>query len=957
MHQEVSTPAPRPTTGPAHLIASPLVGRAAEIGLLRAALDDALAGDACAVEVVGEAGIGKTALLDDLSRTAGSAGAVVLRGRAAEFERDRPFGPMLGALDGYPHGLDSAEPVQRHVALDAIRSLLATQSRERPVVVLIDDLHWADRATVELVESLMHRPPRGRVLLVVAYRPRQRDSAVSAGILRAVAGGQIRRVAVGPIGVDDAATILTGHRSRSEVAEMHATCGGNPFYLHQVARGVSAAPAATVANQSAHSAATAALLESELAPLSASARALLDAAAVVGDPFDVDLAATVAGDLLVGDGAAMEALDELVAADLVRTGSSARAFVFRHPLVRSGVYHAIGAGSRLAAHGRASTALAAAGASDLDRAHHVDRSAPPGDPEAIALLIRAGEQVAGRAPASAAHWLGAAWSRVPSDERSDASRSSLLYALGLALTVSGQGERALEITREAVQAFPPEHPLRPWFDLGHASIESTLGRMTQARARLLGLDGRLPSGPTIERLSVSLALAMLDASTGQADAARQHAATAAKIADEMGVAPVIASAAATRAWVDSLGGDVTSAKHHREIADAGFADLSDDEVAAFPVAFAALVRTTWLHDRFEEASHLAARGLVLTRGSAWPLLVVQFLSAQAMAEHAAGNLGAARDATDAVSEAASLLDNSETRYWAFLMRSIVLEPTSQLPLAQDAGERAVEEARHFRGSAAAAGLAWARALLAADQPQRAIEVIDQTHGGADLSSQFYSRRAESYATLAAAHLLRGEVSHAEEAARNARVVSAVAQLPMSAAHADSAAAQCALASGEPARAVTLAASAAGHARGTGATLPAARFDLIRGRALTETGDRDAAAVALRGAEAVFAAAGADRLQAEAARLLRQAGRRVTRSGRGATGQPATTEPLTVRQREIATLASAGRTNREIAQELFLSLKTVETHLSAAYVKLGVASRKELVEQCAGASSPLADLKP
>ena len=111
--------------------------------------------------------------------------------------------------------------------------------------------------------------------------------------------------------------------------------------------------------------------------------------------------------------------------------------------------------------------------------------------------------------------------------------------------------------------------------------------------------------------------------------------------------------------------------------------------------------------------------------------------------------------------------------------------------------------------------------------------------------------------------------------------------------------------------------------------------------LPDLGDRASAARELRAAEAAFAEMGAARLQALAVRELRRIGRRVTREGRGGRRDLTGAAALTARQREIATLASTGLTNREIADQLFLSQSTVETHLAGAFAKLGVKTRDAL----------------
>ena len=104
----------------------------------------------------------------------------------------------------------------------------------------------------------------------------------------------------------------------------------------------------------------------------------------------------------------MEAIDELLRLDLLRTTDVPRRFRFRHPLVRRAVYDATAAGWRLGAHERSATALAARGATASARAHHVERWAREGDTGAVDVLREAGEEAVRLAPASAAHWFGEA---------------------------------------------------------------------------------------------------------------------------------------------------------------------------------------------------------------------------------------------------------------------------------------------------------------------------------------------------------------------------------------------------------------------------------------------------------------------------------------------------------------------------------------------------------------------
>jgi DNA-binding NarL/FixJ family response regulator len=151
-----------------------------------------------------------------------------------------------------------------------------------------------------------------------------------------------------------------------------------------------------------------------------------------------------------------------------------------------------------------------------------------------------------------------------------------------------------------------------------------------------------------------------------------------------------------------------------------------------------------------------------------------------------------------------------------------------------------------------------------------------------------------------------------------------------------------LADGDPRGAAELAVRAAGRADAVSALVPAARCRTLAGVALARAGERDKAVRALTRAEAELAACEASRFRDEAARELRRLGRRVparqSRPGRGHG-----LEALTGRELEIAERVALGRTNREIAGDLFLSQKTVEGHLAHVFTKLGVSSRAAVAE--------------
>ena len=212
---------------------------------------------------------------------------------------------------------------------------------------------------------------------------------------------------------------------------IYAESGGNPFFLEQLARSFRRRGGAAertggegpLAGIEVPPAVSAALAE-ELAELDDEIRLLLQAAAVVGDPFEPELAAAAAA---TDEEAALGALDLLLARDLIRETDVPRRFRFRHPLVRRAVYDAAPTGWRLMAHQRCAEALATRGAPVAARARHVELSARHGDASAVAVLREAGEATAGSAPATAARWFEGALRLVSKDAPAE-ERVALLLA-------------------------------------------------------------------------------------------------------------------------------------------------------------------------------------------------------------------------------------------------------------------------------------------------------------------------------------------------------------------------------------------------------------------------------------------------------------------------------------------------------------------------------------------------
>ena len=351
-----------------------------ELERLDAALDGLAALEAACVAVEGEPGIGKTHLLTQLRANAEERGFLVLAGSATEFERDLPFSVWVDALDAYvasqeldldeawnadlvdelagvipsllPHsdGKRGSVADERYRAHRAVRRLLELLAREQSLVVVLDDLHWSDEASLELLAALLRREPDAPVLLAVGFRPAAAPAALSA----ALAVPSAQRIVLEPLS-EAQANLLLGDLEPREAATIYRHGGGNPFYLEQLRRAreegrlsaaIDAAGVDTDVAGVAVPAAVAASLAEEVGSLPTEQQALLWGAAVAGEPFEPDLAAAIA-ELPHAEG--LRALDELIARDLVRPTPVPRQFVFRHPLVRRAVYES--STGRLAARG------------------------------------------------------------------------------------------------------------------------------------------------------------------------------------------------------------------------------------------------------------------------------------------------------------------------------------------------------------------------------------------------------------------------------------------------------------------------------------------------------------------------------------------------------------------------------------------------------------------------------
>jgi ATP/maltotriose-dependent transcriptional regulator MalT len=951
-----------------------IVGRTEELALVERALAETEAGRAAVVQISGDPGIGKTTLLAELGRRAEERSRLVLAGRASELERDLPYWIFIDALDEYLRTLDpdwlagidgesdgelsrifpalTGAAADRATVLDeryrvhrAVRALLEELARRRPLVLLLDDLHWADPASVDLFGSLVRRPPRARFLLALAVRSRQAPPRLAAALADAERSGGLIHVEPRTLSEAEVDELLGPEISPEKARKLRDESGGNPFYLEQLVRVTGLAIPETgpagPPEEVALPPAVAAALAGELADLPTGARAFLDAAAVVGDPFELDFAAATAQ---VSEADALTALDPLLSAGFLHRTDVPRRFRFRHPILRRAVYDATGNAWRSGAHERAARALAAHGEPAAARAHHVDQFASLGDRDAIRLFREAADAGAERAPASAARWYRAALRLLPHDAEDAEERADLLERLAAVLAGNGQFEESRAALLELVTVAPAERPARRVrASAACARIEHLLGRHEAAHERLLAALDQLAPGDSLDRAALMLDLAM-DAYFGRRyEPMRQWGLQALAVARALDDRPLTAAAHAVVCLAEAYDGRMDDAQAHGEEARQLVDALPDDELAIRLDAAANLGAAEIYLGRSEDAIAHLQRGLALGRatgqGQLFPLLTQELAVALARL----GRLDEALEHLDGAIEAARLAGSAQSLAWTLMNRSWTAMVSGDLDSALAAAEESAELVRGLDDSPVATWSACilGGVLLERGEVARGLAVIYGGAGGPELTRVPGDFPVLIQERVAGALVAAGRLDEAEIAAGRAAARAEAIGLALSSAVAARATARVLLARGDVEGAAARALEAAAAADGVGARLEAARSRTVAGRALIAAGEKGRAAEELEAAAAALDACGAIRDRDEAERELRRLGSRSHRRRGGARTDGEGLAALTARELEVARLVVDRRTNPEIAAELFLSQKTVETHLRNAFRKLGVSSRVEL----------------
>ena len=957
------------------LLTDQFVGRAEELGSFDQVLVEVDEGVASAIVLMGEPGIGKTRFLAEFARSADENGRLVLTGSASELERDLPFSVFVDALDEYLHGLSpdrlavldedvrtelshvfpsltalgtasgGALQHERYRSHRAVRALLEELAKTRSVVLVLDDVHWADSASVELLGALLRRPPVAGVLIVLAVRPHQMAERLSVAIERADRAGAVTRIELGALTALEARQLVG-----EEAAVLYDESGGNPFYLEQLARSLGrhrvadAAPDVALSGIEVPSAVAASLSE-ELGVLSADARRVLEGASVAGDPFEPELAAAAAA---TSEAAAMEAIDELLLFDLVRSTEVPRRFRFRHPLIRRAVYEATPGGWRLGAHERCADLLATRGASAAARSHHVERSAREGDLEAVAVLREAGEGAARLAPASAANWFAQALRLLPASAPSN-ERIELLLARSAAHTASGHFTDSHSVLLEALAIAPDDATIARRC----AAVESLLGRHEQAGARLASAIERLPDQDSAAVVALMNELAVNLVWRARYEEMHACAERAVGAARRLGDRSLTAAALALLTLAESMTGGAERAEIYRREATALVDSLSDEDLARHLESATRLAGTElyggWYADGDRHATRALAVGRATGQGGELFLVLVMTLGGLWRMR---GKLAEAGELLDGGIEAARLFGNTHALVWSLGSRSATALHAGNVDLALAAAQEGFDLSANLDEGfhSAEAAVDMARALLETGEPQRAVDLLVGHAGGEELVLIAGGPRAHYLESLTLSWLALDRPADARRAAVAAEGWASSLELPMATAWANRATAAVDLYVGNASAAAERALLAVAGAEEVGAPIEAALSRTLAGRALAQTGERHRALAELQNAAATLEACGALRWRAEAERELRKLGHRIhRRTPRGKTGA-AGLEALTSRELQVARLVVDRKTNPQIAAELFLSQKTVETHLRNIFRKVDVSSRVELARAVERADS-------
>ena len=910
-----------------------LLGRDPELARLVDVVRSGASGRLAAAVVEGEAGIGKSALVRAALTTGPATAATVLVGEASELGRDRRFGPLLDALAATVP--DAAAPPGEGGVVDVEvvigEELVARLERlalDGPVVLAVDDLHWADEASIGLLRTIVRHLADLPLTLVVTLRPTPRASAVDALLEDLVERGaaQLQLRPLPDDVVDQLVAGEVGQRPGPRLSAAIRRTGGNPLYALELVA------ALTSEGLVDHAELTDDVLPSGMRPvllrrlsaLPPGAIEVLHVAATLGPSFTPGELALVLGRPVVG---LLGDLHEAVRSGIL--GEAGERMVFRHDLLREALYEDLPAATRSAIHLEAFRVLDRAGAAPGRLVPHLLRAAAPDDPETIRLLVDTATAVSTTSPGLAISLYERARDLVrPSSPVGDRAAAGMLVPLVL----QGRAPDALGLARE-VLARDHDPTLRPllleglaFAILRHAGANRFADEIE--RAITPDLDDR-------ERRWMEAFLAEARLGGGDGASARRLALEARDWAESKGEDELLVYALGTLAWTYAGDGDVGQAvalasdavSRRRRLSvcrynvdvHLGVVLLEADEIDA-------------ARARFNEGrTHDTARGdLAATAYYHFGLLGCGYLTGDWDDACAEGEAGLALVDEGVGPPGMSVLGRG-------LLGRIALH-RDDLALAEELIGAAEREMLTNGPQIGGDLVLWVRSLLleAAGERAAAATVLGAMWDLLAGMRYFMSWRSTApdlvRLALSAGDRERAEavVVAAEEGGRRGRGVAST----------EATALRCRGLLDEDVEVLTAAVERYGASPRRLDTLGCTE-ELAT--ALATSGRSDDAVPLLREAVDGFDRIGATRDAARVHARLRALGGsrgRGRRSARAATGW----ESLTPTELDVVALVADGLTNRQVGERLFISRYTVETHLKHVFAKLGLASRVELAAE-------------
>ncbi len=989
-------------------VSSPvLIGREEELGRLRAALDRTIGGEARVTLVAGEAGVGKTRLVVELGRIAEAAGATVLRGGCIDVgEGALPYAPVVEALRSLVRATPAAAldellgPARPELArllpdlgpaaeaaplglsiqsgqgrlFELLLGLFDRLARRAPVVVVLEDLHWSDRSTRDLVGFLVRNLRAVPVMLVMTYRSDElhRRHPLLPFLAELERSGAVERIDLRRLDRGESTALLTaiaGEAVDPELAEsIHVRSGGNPFFAEEllVAAGNDGAAELPATLRD--------VLLGRVAELAEPAQELLRIASAAGQRVDPELLAAAAG---LDEATLYEALRECVARQvLVLDPTSGRErYAFRHALLQEAIYDDLLPGDRtrlhaafartleerlgatgehapeLAYHWYAAhnlpraleTSIAAARADEARYAYaeatvHYERvlqlwdqvpdaEARAGSDRIDVLAAVAGDARFHEPNRAVAHIQSAIDLARPAG---DPVRIGLLHErLGRYAWAAGHGELSERAYRTAAEVIPPDPP------------SEARARALAGLAQILFLHGRIPESRPLADEALAIARAAGARAIeghalntrgadrvveGEVDEAVEDLRASLRIAVEVGSADDVGRAYANWTWVLDVAGRHDDA---RALAEEGIA--TSERLGIMAMFGTHLLY--WVADRlyrlgrWDEAERAARRAESIGPIGINAILVPEVLARLAMAR-------------GRFEEAAALLQPLT----ALAARAADLQFV--IPVQGSLAELQLWQGRPAEGAVEATrGI---RLLRATSDPRVGELYALALRGYADVAEEARAGRAESEerAAIEAGDALLEALSGREAGYTDAQRVAArwsAAWLPLCEAEATRL-------HGRPEPAAWTACIEAWtplERPGVMAYLRWREAESI----LEARGDRELASAAIGAALEIAQRLGAEPLAREVTGLAARARLPLASANGGREARapadsirrspdPAERLGLTRREREVLALVALGRTNRQIADELFISENTAGVHVSNILGKLEVTSRGE-----------------